>query len=46
MARYMAKKLINSKKSIPKKDYLIEQLKLGNIPEEQIHNFFSFWDKE
>jgi len=37
-------KMINSRKTL-KTDYLIQQLKKGNIPEPELHDFFSFWDK-
>lgn len=41
----MNKKLIKPKKDLlRKKDYLISELKKGNIPEEELHDFFSFWD--
>lgn len=39
-------KLAKPRKNLPDKNYLIKQLKKGKIPEEEIHDFFSFWDKE
>jgi len=39
------KRLIKPRTNLPSKDYLISELKAGRIPEEELHNFFSFWDK-
>ncbi len=38
-------RLINPRKKLKAtKDYLISELKRDNIPEEEIHDFFSLWD--
>ncbi len=39
------KSLINPRKTLATKDFLIEELREGRIPEEELHDFFSFWDK-
>ncbi|MDD5191593.1 MAG: hypothetical protein PHH54_02280 [Candidatus Nanoarchaeia archaeon] len=39
------KRLYNKRTNLPDKDYLISQIRQGNIPEEGLHDFFSFWDK-
>lgn len=33
-------------RSWPDKNYLINELKRGNLPEEQLHDYFSLWNKE
>lgn len=39
------KRLINSRKHLKAtKVYLLSELKIGNIPEEELHDFFSLWD--
>ncbi len=40
------KRLIEPRTNLPMKDYLINELKSGRIPETELHNFFSFWGKE
>ena len=40
------RRLIKPRKSLQcTKDYLISQLGIGKIPEEELHDFFSLWDK-
>ena len=39
-------RLLNPRKNFPSAEYLIEQLRNKNIPEEELHDFFSLWDKE
>ncbi len=39
------KSLINPRKTLATKNFLIEELREGRIPEEELHDFFSFWDK-
>jgi len=39
------RKLINQRQNLPTKDYLISELMKGNVPEQELHNFFSFWNK-
>lgn len=39
------KRQLKSRANLPNKDYLITQLKQGKIPEAELHDFFSFWDK-
>ncbi len=39
-------RLINPrKKLLATKDFLIAELRNGNLPEAELHDFFSFWDK-
>lgn len=38
-------RLKNPRENHPNKDYIINQLQSGEIPEEELHNFFSFWDR-
>ncbi|MCK4521874.1 MAG: hypothetical protein KAU20_04825 [Nanoarchaeota archaeon] len=41
------KRLIKQRQNLQTtKDYLIDKLRIGTIPEEELHDFFSFWDKE
>jgi hypothetical protein len=40
------KRLIKPRTNLPTKEYLISELKSGRIPETELHNFFSFWDKK
>lgn len=40
------KRLYHPRTNLPDKDFLIEQLRQGRIPEAELHDFFSFWDKE
>lgn len=42
---YSQSNLLKPRQNLPDKDYLIKQLKSGNIPEAELHDFFSFWDK-
>lgn len=37
-------KMINPRSYVPKND-LIERIKAGEIPETELHDFFSYWDK-
>lgn len=37
--------LLKPRQNLPNKDLLIEQLRSGQIPEAELHDFFSFWDK-
>lgn len=39
-------RLLTPRTDLPSKEYLIDQLKSGNIPEEELHDYFSLWDKE
>lgn len=39
------KEILTQRTNLPDKNFLIEQLRNGNIPEEEIHDFFSDWDK-
>ena len=39
------KRLYKPRTNLPNKEFLIEQLKQGKIPEAELHDFFSFWDK-
>ncbi len=39
------KRLIHPRQNLPDANYLIGELKVGRVPEQQLHNFFSFWDK-
>jgi len=39
------KELIKPRTNLPKKDWLISELESGKIPEQELHNFFSFWDE-
>jgi len=39
------KDILGLRRNLPDKDYLINQLRIGNIPEEELHNYFSDWDK-
>jgi len=38
------KRLIKPRTNLPEKDYLISELEAGRIPEQELNNFFSFWD--
>jgi len=40
------KKRLELRQDLPDKNYLIDQLNSGNIPEQELHNYFSDWDKE
>lgn len=51
LIRKIEKIAIQQKKLIKKRDLLsknelMEKLKSGEIPEEELHDFFSYWDKE
>ena len=37
-------KMINPRDYVPK-DELIKRIRTGKIPEEELHEFFSYWDK-
>ncbi len=39
------RKLIKPRKTLATKNFLIAQLEKGNLPEDELHDFFSFWDK-
>lgn len=39
-------RLTNPRRSIPEKDDLIERIRNGSIPEDELHDFFSFWDPD
>ncbi len=43
--KFSQSRLIKPRQNLPDKDYLINKLKEGKIPEQELHNFFSFWDK-
>ncbi len=40
------KRLIKPRKTLMNSDELISRLKEGNLPEQELHDFFSFWDKK
>lgn len=37
--------MLKQRKNLPDRDYLINQLKKGNLPEKELHNYFSDWDR-
>jgi len=36
---------LKNPRTFPSKDELITKLRMGEIPEEELHDFFSYWDK-